>query len=135
MILEVQADNWAEFIWDGTTIGSIGQNVSPFNGAFVNSTFYTINNVPAGGHELQVNCLNGTGNDNWATNPGGMAFKLTDSLGNVILTSLDLFPPDATIIEEDHPNLLWHTRMASGYEYYELEPICVPTGGITTAGY
>ena len=25
--------------------------------------------------------------------------------------------------------------MASGYEYYELEPTCVPTGGITTAGY
>jgi len=135
MILEVQADNWAEFIWDGTNIGSIGQNVSPFNGAFTTSTFFTINNVAAGGHELCVNCLNGTGNDDWATNPGGMAFKMTDSLGNVILTSLDLFPPTSDIIEEDHPNLLWHTRMASGYEYYELEPSCVPTGGITTAGY
>ena len=27
MILEVQADNWAEFYMDGTSLGSVGQNV------------------------------------------------------------------------------------------------------------
>ena len=32
-----------------------------------------------------------------ATNPYGVAFKMTDSLGNIIVTSLDLFPPTSIL--------------------------------------
>ena len=55
--------------------------------------------------------LNGTGNTDWTTNPGGVAFVLRDASNNVIMTSLDLN-------QAGNGNLTWHTRLASGYEYY-----------------
>ena len=108
--LECRADNWAQFVWDGTTLGSIGQNVAPFNASFSSSTTYTISGVTVGDHTLGVTVLNGTGNSDWPTNPGGVAFVLRDASNNVIMTSLDLD-------NAGNGNLIWHTRMAIGYDY------------------
>ena len=108
--LECRADNWAQSVWDGTTLGSIGQNVAPFNASFSSSTTYTISGVTVGDHTLGVTVLNGTGNSDWPTNPGGVAFVLRDASNNVIMTSLDLD-------NAGNGNLIWHTRMAIGYDY------------------
>ena len=109
--LDCQADNYASFTWDGTSIGSIGQNVPPFNGAFTSMQTLNINNVTVGPHVLVATVLNGTGNTSWTTNPAGVAFQLKDPSGNVILSSTDLN-------QAGSDSLIWHTRMATGYELY-----------------
>jgi len=108
--LECRADNYAAFTWDGTSLGSIGQNTAPFNASFTTSTTYNITGVTVGDHTLGVTVLNGTGNTDWPTNPGGVAFVLRDASNNVIMTSLDLD-------NAGNGNLIWHTRMAIGYDY------------------
>ena len=109
--LECRADNYAAFTWDGASVGSIGQNTSPFTSSFSSSTTFNITGVAVGDHTLGVTVYNGTGNSSWTNNPGGVAFVLRDASNNVIMTSLDLN-------NAGNGNLLWHTRLASGYEYY-----------------
>ena len=70
-----------------------------------------INNVTVGPHSLVATVLNGTGNTSWTTNPAGVAFQLKDPSGNVILSSTDLN-------QAGSDSLIWHTRMATGYELY-----------------
>ena len=109
--LECMADNYASFTFDGTAVGSIGQNTAPFNASFSSLTTFNITGVTAGSHSLVATVFNGTGNQSWTTNPAGVAFQLKDPSGNVILSSTDLN-------QAGNASLIWHTRMATGYEYY-----------------
>ena len=111
--LECMADNYGAFSFDGTSVGTIGQNVSPFNSSFTTLTTFNITGVTAGPHSLLATVFNGTGNQSWTTNPAGVAFQLKDPSGNVILSSTDLN-------QASNAGLIWHTRMAVGYEYYTL---------------
>ena len=142
-ILETQADNWGSFSWDGTSLGSIGDNSGPpWGTAAVTSTYYTISNATVGPHTLSATVLNGTGNTNWSTNPGGVAFVLRNQLGSVIIRSTDL-------TNSGEGSLMWHTRMATGYIFSinsgltqvvtgkecSGDSACVVTEGFSDAGY
>lgn len=73
----------------------------------------TIPNVTAGEYILTMRVMNDTnanGDNGWSGNPGGGAWKLTYSNGDIIRTSADLSQSGSN-------NLYWHTRMASGYRY------------------
>lgn len=102
--LETQADNQATFTWNGSSLGTTN--------SFTTSTTYNLNNQSSGTYTLAISVTNNVETiDNWANNPAGVAFVLRDSSNNVILTSLDL-------IQEANSNLIWHTRLATGYELY-----------------
>ena len=107
------ADNYGAFSFDGSSVGSIGQNTSPFNSSFSSLTTFNITGVTAGPHSLVATVFNGTGNTSWTTNPAGVAFQLKDPSGNVILRSTDLN-------QASNAGLIWHTRMATGYELYTI---------------
>ena len=111
--LECMADNYGAFSFDGSSVGSIGQNTSPFNSSFSSLTTFNITGVTAGPHSLVATVFNGTGNTSWTTNPAGVAFQLKDPSGNVILRSTDLN-------QASNAGLIWHTRMATGYELYTI---------------
>ena len=102
--LKVSADNSAVITWDGTTLGTVS--------SYTAETTYTLNSVAIGNHTITAAVTNTSQADNsWTNNPGGVAFKLLDSGNNVIMTSLDMS-------STGDGNLVWHTRMATDYEYY-----------------
>lgn len=106
--LEAQADNTASFTFDGNTVGTVS--------SFTSSTTFTNNltNISAGTYPLAVTVTNSVETiNNWSNNPGGVAFVLRDASNNVIITSLAL-------TQSANGNLIWHTRMATGYEAYTL---------------
>ena len=79
--LKVQADNTADFTFDGTSLGTH----AGFN---TNVTTYTLNSVVSGGHTLQAvvtNAPNSGDPDVWSKNPGGVAWTLTklSTLSNI----------------------------------------------------
>ena len=106
--LEAQADNTATFTFDGNSVGTVS--------SFTTSTTFTTNltNISAGNYSLAVSVTNSVETiNNWSNNPGGVAFVLRDSSNNVIITSLALTQPA-------NGNLIWHTRLATGYETYTI---------------
>jgi hypothetical protein len=83
--LEVQADNSADISFDGTALGTVN--------SFTNSTNYTLSNVSVGPHTISAVVTNtsppsGTA-DQWATNPAGVAWKLTSVTGSSITASFN----------------------------------------------
>jgi len=104
--LETQADNTATFSFDGNSLGTTS--------SFTTSTTYTLTNISAGNYPLEISVTNSVESiNNWSNNPGGVAFVLRDSSNNVIITSLALSQPA-------NGNLIWHTRLATGYEIYTI---------------
>jgi len=104
--LETQADNSSTFTWSGTSLGTTT--------SFTSSTTYNISVTSTGNYTLSVSVTNadsGTGVNNWSSNPAGVAWVLRNASNDVILTSLSLSTPA-------NGNLIWHTRMATGYESY-----------------
>ena len=104
LTLEYAADNNMTITWDGTQVAS----TSSFT-----STASTTLSVDAGLHVLEMsvtNVSNSNGNNSWSNNPAGGAWLLTDSNGDKIRSSLDLST-------SSDANLVWHTRMDTGYEY------------------
>jgi hypothetical protein len=78
--LEVQADNTADISFDGTALGTVN--------SFTNSTNYTLASVSSGPHTITTVVTNlapaaGTA-DQWATNPAGVAWKLTSTSASSI---------------------------------------------------
>ena len=133
--LEVQADNYGSFEWDGTSLGTIGQNVSPFNGAFTSSTNYTITNASVGNHVLAVGVFNGTGNPDWATNPGGVAFQLTSSVAATFAANGDLVTTGSgsctmvlNFVWSDNPNT--YSQALGTYAISELGVSFTQTSGV-----
>lgn len=102
--LEYAADNVMELYWDGVYLN-------------VTSSFTSVSTsgitAQAGLHILKMIVTNNGNpeNDNtWSKNPAGGAWILKDSSGNKIRSSADL----STINDN---NLIWHTRMATTYQY------------------
>ena len=105
-ILEYAADNTATFSLDGTQVASTSN--------FTSSDTVTLTSVSAGNHTISGSVTNNNENENsWSANPGGIAWTLKNSTTSAIVaTSLDL-------LTQGGGNLIWHTRMAIEYEYYE----------------
>lgn len=105
LTLQASADNRIQITFNGTQY---------INLATLNQIdTVTIPNVTAGNYILNMRVMNDTsanGDNGWSGNPGGGAWKLTYSNGEVIRTSADLSQSGSS-------NLYWHTRMASGYRY------------------
>ena len=109
-VLEYGVDDDGTWTLDGTLIITSGYQP--------NSSTYTISNLTSGTHELVVTVENnGPGSTDWDSNPGGIAWTLKPltgaQAGEVIASSLDL-------TTQADGNLIWHTRLATGYEYYEV---------------
>lgn len=107
--LEVQADNSATISWDGTQVAT--------SNSYTTSTTVTLSNVSSGVHTLSATvdnvAIGGTTIDSWSNNPGGVAWTLTgQTSSNMVAKSTDL--------GVDNTNLVWHTRLATGYKYYEV---------------
>ena len=83
--LEVQSDDTAKMEWDSNLVANTkwkDQKVGSF----------TIVNVPVGKHQLSATVRNNARyGANWYNNPGGVAWRLKDSSGAVVATSLDPF--------------------------------------------
>ena len=79
--VEAAVDGQATFKWNGTTIGSTTNKSG--------SDSFTVSNVPAGTHILNVAQRNDRNNinDYWYLNPGGVGFVVKDSTNNTIKTS------------------------------------------------
>ena len=79
--VEAAVDGQATFKWNGTTIGSTTNKSG--------SDSFTVSNVPAGTHILNVAQRNDRNNinDYWYLNPGGVAFVVRDVTNNTIKTS------------------------------------------------
>ena len=79
--VEAAVDGQATFKWNGTTIGSTTNKSG--------SDTFTVSNVPAGTHILNVAQRNDRNdvNDYWYLNPGGVAFVVRDVTNNTIKTS------------------------------------------------
>ena len=79
--VEAAVDGQATFKWNGTTIGSTTNKSG--------SDTFTVSNVPAGTHILNVAQRNDRNNinDYWYLNPGGVGFVVKDSTNNTIKTS------------------------------------------------
>ena len=79
--VEAAVDGQATFKWNGTTIGSTTNKSG--------SDTFTVSNVPAGTHILNVAQRNDSSdvNDYWYLNPGGVAFVVRDVTNNTIKTS------------------------------------------------
>ena len=79
--VEAAVDGQATFKWNGTTIGSTTNKSG--------SDSFTVSNVPAGTHILNVAQRNDRNNinDYWYLNPGGVGFVVKDSTNNIIKTS------------------------------------------------
>ena len=79
--VEGAVDGQATFKWNGTTIGSTTNKSG--------SDTFTVSNVPAGTHILNVAQRNNSSdvNDYWYLNPGGVAFVVRDATNNIIKTS------------------------------------------------
>lgn len=109
-VLEYGVDDDGTWTLDGTLILSSGYEPD--------SSTYTISNLTSGTHQLTVTVENnGPGSDNWEENPGGIAWTLKPltgpQAGEIIASSLDLDT-------QGDGNLIWHTRLATGYKYYEI---------------
>lgn len=133
--LEVQGDNYCTFSWDGTSLGTIGQNAPPWGSAFTSSTNYTISNVSVGNHTLVATVLNGTGNNDWATNPGGVAFQLTSNISATFAANGDLVTTGSGSMEmtfdfvwSDNPNT-WSQALGT-YAISELGISFTQTSGV-----
>ena len=105
-ILEYAADNSAIFTLDGSQVAT----TTNFN----SSDTVTVSSLSQGNHTLVGQVTNDNESENsWSKNPGGIAWTLRNSSTNVIVaTSLDL-------LNQGDGNLIWHTRKAIEYEYYE----------------
>ena len=133
--LEVQGDNYCTFSWDGTSLGTIGQNSAPWGSAFTSSTNYTISNASVGNHTLVATVLNGTGNTDWATNPGGVAFQLTSSIsatfaanGDLVTTGSGSMEMTFNFVWSDNPNT-WSQALGT-YAISELGISFTQTSGV-----
>lgn len=105
-VLEYSVDDNGTWGLDGTQLVSSGNNQGT-------SGTYTITNLSAGNHTIDVTVQNNSGTD-WGSNPAGNGWTLTSSsTGDIIATSLDLKSSGGG-------NLIWHTRMATGYKYVEI---------------
>lgn len=110
--LKYAGDNEIEIYWDGLQVAQLTGDVSPHY-----TTIHSVNilNVSSGQHTLVMklnNISNSSSTGQWSDNPAGGAWTLEDSNGNIVKTSRDL-------ITSGDGNLIWHTRLATGYRYEE----------------
>ena len=81
--VEAAVSGEATFKWNGTTIGSTTNRST--------SDTFTVSNVPAGTHILNVQTRTVSNNNDigqfWYLNPGGVAFVVRDATNNTIKTS------------------------------------------------
>jgi len=109
--LSVSQDDQSEYFLDGV---SLGTRTGWAEGSV---SSFTLSNLTSGIHTIGVaalNVVNSAGlNADWASNPGGVAWKLTDQSNTIISTSRDLQT-------SGDGNIIWTTRDAIGYEYYEI---------------
>ena len=105
-ILQVAADNSGTFTLDGSQVATTTN--------FGQGETVTVSSLSQGNHTLVGQVTNNNESENnWANNPGGIAWTLQNSSTSVIVaTSLDL-------LNQGGGNLIWHTRKATEYEYYE----------------
>jgi len=103
--LNYAVDNQGQWYWDGVQVAA-GAN-------FTSQLSTTISNVTVGSHTITMkvtNVPNGSSGVDWIDNPAGGAFTLVNPNGKIVKTSADL-----TTTADG--NLIWHTRLATGYRY------------------
>ncbi|AOO10802.1 hypothetical protein RW060613_216 [Synechococcus phage S-RIM8] len=108
--LTVSQDDQCEYFLDGVSLGT------RYGWAEESVSSFTLTNLSTGNHTIGVAGLNvtnsaGTG-ASWADNPAGVAWTLSAN-GVIITSSLDLNT-------SGDGNLIWTTRDATGYDYYEV---------------
>ena len=86
--IDVRADNWAQILWDGSSLGTLGNNTTfPFPAAYANATVMNILSPTVGWHTITARVFNGTGNYDWNTNPGGVAWVFKKSSAVAIIAT------------------------------------------------
>ena len=86
--IDVRADNWAEILWDGASLGTLGNNTTfPFPAAFTNATVFNVLSPSVGWHTITARVFNGTGNYDWNTNPGGVAWVFKESSSILLIAT------------------------------------------------
>ena len=102
--LEYACDNTMTLYWNGVQVAT--------HSSFTTSGSYSFT-ATAGIYALKMVVTNNAQDGNtWTNNPAGGAWLLKDSNGAKVRASSDLSVSGGG-------NLIWHTRMAVGYEYVE----------------
>lgn len=109
--LEYAGDNEITIVWDGTQVAQLTGDVASHYTTDHSTTFA----VTPGVYQLTMtvtNVSNGSGG-NWVDNPAGGAWLLKNSNSDIIRSSADM------VVSADG-NMIWHTRLATGYNYVEI---------------
>ncbi len=132
-VFECQSDNAGSISWNGSTVITTTEEQS-----YNVSSYHSLQNVSPGTYTITATITNMDRPPNtWSLNPAGIAWTLRNPSNTIVISSLSpmVMPCKAQInvgtftatnaiiatsLDLNSPgdgNLLWHTRMATGYEY------------------